>query len=402
MWDYAAAVVYDNLGSLYTSTNHPDSAEQAFRHSLLLSVPYPRDHFHIHTKLAKLYTTTRQYAKAKEQLDIVEKILAEDSLQEPSHIYDYEEAAWLYYQNTGNQQQAYQHLYTYRQLKDSLFVKQKDALIEELYALGEKEAQHRADIISKNEKIRNQSQLMLLFICISVLLAGGWLVRRLLKQNRKFINYRLAKAELERRLKGELLQKERHLLSIMNNTDDLVWAVDSYFKLTTFNKAYDELIYNISGRYAEVGKPSTIAAANPAMYDKWISWHKRAMAGEAFTITDNVRGLKPGTTDIEARFWPLHDSDNNIIGVGCLVRNITEYVENARKIEAQNRALKEIAHMQSHDVRGPVATMKGLLQLINAKTIEQEETENLLQLLEKQLDELDKAIHAINSKTQQL
>jgi tetratricopeptide (TPR) repeat protein len=402
MWDYAAAVVYDNLGSLYTNTNRPDSALHAFKTSLALSKEYPRDHFHIHTKLAKLYTGQHQYDMAKAELDSANKILEEGSLQEPNYMYDYQQAAWLYYNNTGNYQKASLHLHAYQQLKDTFFVKQKDALIEELYSLGEKEAKQRAEIVRKNEKLRTQTKLTLLFICISALLAGGGLVRLLMKQNRKFSNYRLARAEQERRLKEELLQKERHLLSIMNNTDDLVWAVDSYFKLTTFNKAYDELIYNISDRYPEVGKPSTIAAADPAMYDKWIGWHKRAMAGEAFTVIDNVRGLKPGKTDIEARFWPLHDSDNNIIGIGCLVRNITEYMENTRKIATQNTALKEIAHMQSHDVRGPVATMKGLLQLINSKDLAAAENQELIQLLEAQLNELDNIIHAISNKATRL
>jgi len=399
LWDYAAAVVYDNFGSLYAATGRPDSALQAFTQSLALSQQYPREHFHIHTKLAKLNTTLGRYDEAKKQLDIAAQILADGTPQEPAHIYDYKEAAWLYYRNTGNHQLANANLDDYLQLKDSLFVKQKDALIEELYAAGVKESQHRADIVAKNEKIRMQTWLTLLFVCTSALLAGGWLVRRIIRQKRKFTSYRTARAELEKKLKGELLQKERHLLSIMNSTDDLVWAVDTYFKLTTFNKAYDELIYNMTGKYAEVGKPSNIAAASPDMYEKWISWHKRAMAGEAFTVTDNVTGLKPEAADIEARFWPLHDAYNNVIGVGCLVRNITEYVENTRRIKAQNNALKEIAHMQSHEVRGPVATMKGLLHVLDTTSLTPAEHHDLLEQLAQQLDELDRIIHAINNKT---
>lgn len=398
LWDFAIAVVRDNMGSVYALTNRPDSAEYSFLQSLQLSEEQPRHRFHIHTKLAKLYIQQQQYNKAGAQLAVAEAMLEDGNKPEAGYAYEYEEAEWLYESRIGNIPMAYEHLQRYQQLKDSLFVKQKDALIEELYAAGEKEAVQRADITSKNERIRFQSRLTLIFVAISVLLAGGWLLRRLMKQSRKFSNYRLAKAEQERKLKGELLQKERHLLSIMNNTDDLVWAVDTYFKLTTFNKAYDELIHNITGRYAEVGKPSNIAAASPRMYEKWIGWHKRAMGGEAFTVVDTVTGLRAGDMDIEARFWPLHDSDNNIIGVGCLVRNISEYITNTRKIEAQTDALKEIAHMQSHDVRGPVATMKGLMQLIH---VSDEENAELLRQLEKQLDELDKAIHAINSKTQQ-
>ncbi len=64
-------------------------------------------------------------------------------------------------------------------------------------------------------------------------------------------------------------------------------------------------------------------------------------------------------------FHPVFDDDTQLIGIACHARDITEHRKHLFKIEAQNTALREIAFIESHKVRSPVAKILGLEQLFN-------------------------------------
>lgn len=68
------------------------------------------------------------------------------------------------------------------------------------------------------------------------------------------------------------------------------------------------------------------------------------------------------------------------------------------EIKLQNEALKEIAWVQSHQVRSHVATILGLTHLIG-EVSEKEEIMTILNGIRSQAEELDKIIKVINDKT---
>jgi hypothetical protein len=51
-------------------------------------------------------------------------------------------------------------------------------------------------------------------------------------------------------------------------------------------------------------------------------------------------------------------------GVCIIARDITEYKNYVETVELQNKKLREIAWMQSHMVRAPLARIMGLIPLI--------------------------------------
>jgi signal transduction histidine kinase len=61
---------------------------------------------------------------------------------------------------------------------------------------------------------------------------------------------------------------------------------------------------------------------------------------------------------------PITHTGNEIIGVSYVVRNINIRKLDEEKIIEQNKVLLRIAEIQSHDYRGPVATILGLMELI--------------------------------------
>ena len=53
-----------------------------------------------------------------------------------------------------------------------------------------------------------------------------------------------------------------------------------------------------------------------------------------------------------------------IIGISYIIRNVTERKLYEQKIIAQNQSLMHISYVQSHEYRGPLASILGLMNLI--------------------------------------
>jgi len=99
-------------------------------------------------------------------------------------------------------------------------------------------------------------------------------------------------------------------------------------------------------------------------------------------------------------YEPARDDEGEIIGVSYNATNINERKEYELKIIHQNKSLKEIARINSHELRGPVASIMGLLTLI--KEDKQTSYKDYLHLLEKTVYSLDEKIHYINDEINKL
>lgn len=85
----------------------------------------------------------------------------------------------------------------------------------------------------------------------------------------------------------------------------------------------------------------------------------------------------------------------------AIVRNITKQIEHTRAIEKQNKRLEEIAFMQSHVVRAPLARIIALTDLITEETDKPADSE-LLRYLDQSVKELDHVITTIVSHSEEV
>lgn len=82
-----------------------------------------------------------------------------------------------------------------------------------------------------------------------------------------------------------------------------------------------------------------------------------------------------------------------------LVNDITERMNYTSAIEKQNEKLQEIAHMQSHVVRAPLATMMGFVHLLEDVNVTDEEKQQINKNILHSATELDNVIKEISGKT---
>lgn len=96
---------------------------------------------------------------------------------------------------------------------------------------------------------------------------------------------------------------------------------------------------------------------------------------------------------------PIFNEEGQVESFVLASIDITERKKNEEKIKERNIILEEIAWLQSHEVRRPVANILGLMQLIKMEERAADEKISLyLEHLEKATENLDQIIHKIVAK----
>lgn len=77
----------------------------------------------------------------------------------------------------------------------------------------------------------------------------------------------------------------------------------------------------------------------------------------------------------------------------------TELKEKELRILEQNQRLREIAQINSHVIRKPVATILGLMEIFDKTSVSGKQNLEIIQHLATTTQELDDVIKSINDKT---
>lgn len=67
---------------------------------------------------------------------------------------------------------------------------------------------------------------------------------------------------------------------LLDQTDDLVWAVDHNLYLVYANKAYLNLMKEVTGVEKELNTDALIEGFGEGYIEKWTAYYKRALSGE--------------------------------------------------------------------------------------------------------------------------
>jgi PAS domain S-box-containing protein len=89
-----------------------------------------------------------------------------------------------------------------------------------------------------------------------------------------------------------------------------------------------------------------------------------------------------------------HKEPVRLIGV---IKDINDLKQSIQENKRQNEFLKEVAWLSSHEIRRPVATMLGLMYLVDIADSD-EEKEEAFELLKVTIKEMDGIVHQIHSK----
>lgn len=198
----------------------------------------------------------------------------------------------------------------------------------------------------------------------------------------------------EKSLQEKIFNDEQNLRAIINNTMDVIWSVDRNFSIISANEAFWARIHLLTGKTARTITNEDIELT---LLGTWQQYFQKAFNGESHKILWK-EDKNNNCTYEEVSFNPIRNQKNEVIGISCFSRDVTEHQQHLQKIEHQNEQLKKIAWSQSHEVRKPVANILGLVQLLQCETAN-EESKTLLTYIKKSAEDLDEIIRNITSYT---
>lgn len=202
----------------------------------------------------------------------------------------------------------------------------------------------------------------------------------------------------ETKLREKIQKDEQNLRATINNTSDSIWSIDRDMNIILINDAYKDFVYKYTGIVATQGTYALWKGLSKEFLAEREKDYKRALAGESFSVINSIT-LGNATLYADTNFNPVKDAKGNVLGVNCFSRDITENRRHMLQIEEQNERLKEIAWIQLHKVRGPVANILGLVKVFNDKDPSDPDNKKIIEGIKSVADELDKIIHEIVDKT---
>jgi PAS domain S-box-containing protein len=202
------------------------------------------------------------------------------------------------------------------------------------------------------------------------------------------VSYNTTNINSQKRAEEKLKQTEYMLSAVYHSTTEASILMSIDYHIIYFNKAASEMTIELSGQSLEVGS-SYLSYVLPDFYEGFMTNFSRALAGENTQVerTD-------GQYWYQFLLFPIYDRENKMVGVANNIQNITQRKNDEVKITEQNEQLKAIAWQQSHEVRRPVATILGLIQLIKMEN-RKGYNETYLNYLLQATEELDAVIHRI-------
>lgn len=194
---------------------------------------------------------------------------------------------------------------------------------------------------------------------------------------------------------------------VINNTQDLIWAIDTNYMLTLANDAYIEGMKKITGFNYQIGEKVGSQSEDIHYYQEdsrlnWQNRYEKSFNGKNQNFTIAINTQKDFTRKYQIEISPIFELNENkvkvVTGVACHGHDITDRLSYIEKIEGQNTSLREIAWIQSHLVRAPLSRILGLADMISNYSNDPAEKETFLNDIVDSANELDEVIRQIVTK----
>lgn len=200
---------------------------------------------------------------------------------------------------------------------------------------------------------------------------------------------------------SRIVESEANLRSILNTTDDSIWLVNRHYELIDFNKEFfrrHKLAYGIRPMRGK-NILSLIPDPLPDIREMWRMRYESGMRGRPGKYHDTILVDKELRT-YEIKTYPIVEN-SEVCGVTVYARDITHQTHTEGLLKKQNEELTKInseldrfVYSASHDLRAPLMSVKGLLNMIRLDP-DPVNQEHYLEMIRRSVDKLDHFISDI-------
>ncbi len=198
----------------------------------------------------------------------------------------------------------------------------------------------------------------------------------------------------------ELLISEHKLRALIDSTNDSHILLSPTYEVLSFNKTAAENVKIFFQTELKEGQ-DFLKYVIEGEEEGFKNYCQRALSGEIIKEEFEVRISENQSIWYWISFYPVYDKAGRVVAVSYNAADIDKIKKTELKLKQQNKQLQEIAHLQSHEIRRPVANILGLISLVNQEQLN-EENKAIFDNLLKASQELDQIIHQIVDKTQEV
>ncbi len=142
---------------------------------------------------------------------------------------------------------------------------------------------------------------------------------------------------------GELYRIKTNQDALINCSKDLIWSIDMDLKLITANKAYRERVQVVTKEPVLEGGSVLYKEFGEEVNKKWAGYYTKALKGERFTITEELFNTSTGRMEYgRITFNPMYNADEELFGVACYSKDITDDTINLIALETAKNDLQKI------------------------------------------------------------
>lgn len=141
----------------------------------------------------------------------------------------------------------------------------------------------------------------------------------------------------------KLRRNEADLSALFEHTDRLIWSIDGQCRLVIGNSRFMDAMQQLIGRPLTTGEVMPPPEVSADITAQWHECHRRALAGEQFSIEMQLSGLAKGTRWIDFSFFPILDESGR--GVSGITISGRDFTERREMEENQVHTLQQMASM---------------------------------------------------------
>ena len=192
---------------------------------------------------------------------------------------------------------------------------------------------------------------------------------------------------------------EMKLKSIFESSPTSFILLNTDMRVIAYNKAAEKFVLLHNDCQTAIQQDILYTTLLPDQdIPVFLSNFSNAVGGEIVQVQQTRTDIGGHELWWEVKFNPVYNADGDITGITLDASDISERIRFKKAIIEQNRVLREIARVQSHEIRHPLVNMMSLVHLLESDT-EKDRFGEYLSLLKAELHNLDQRIKNIVSLT---